>query len=67
MKRSNIYDLINHAIQPSKNKPVHLRSFYKILAKIVVPNKLIKNKDRHIMNKEIYDIDTRWKPPGHLN
>ena len=39
IKRSNIYDLINHAIHVNKNSPVHMESFYKILAKIVIPNK----------------------------
>ena len=44
-----------------------MRTFYKILAKILIPNKLIKNKEgRNIMNKEIHDIDTKWRPPGHL-
>ena len=39
----------------------------KNLAKIVIPNKLIKNKEgRNIMNKAIHDIDTRWRPPLHL-
>ena len=67
LKRSNVYDLINHAIHTNKNHPIHMRSFYKILAKIVIPNKFIKNKEgRHIMNKEIHDMDTRWRPPGCL-
>ena len=30
-----------------------MKNFYKILAKILIPNKLIKNKEvRNIMNKE---------------
>ena len=67
LKRSNIYDLINHAIHTNRIHPVHMKNFYKILAKIVIPNKLIKNKEgRNIMNKAIHDIDTRWRPPGHL-
>ena len=66
-KKSNVYDLINHAIHINKNTPIHMRAFYKILAKIVIPNKLIKKKEgRRLMNKEIYDIDVRWRPPGHL-
>ena len=53
LKRSNVYDLINHAIHDNKNTPIHMRSFYKFLAKIVISYKLIKNKDgRYIMNKK---------------
>ena len=67
LKRSNVYDLINHAIHTNRTHPVHMKNFYKILAKIVIPNELIKNKEgRNIMNKGIHDIDTRWRPPGHL-
>ena len=67
LKKSNVYDLVNHAIHTNKNIPIHMRTFYKILAKILIPNKLIKNKEgRNIMNKEIHDIDTKWRPPGHL-
>ena len=67
LKRSNVYDLINHAIHTNRSHPVHMKNFYKILAKIVIPNKLIKNKEgRNIMNKAIHDIDTRWRPPGCL-
>ena len=66
-KRSNVYDLINHAIHTNRSHPVHMKNFYKILAKIVIPNKLIKNKEgRNIMIKAIHDIDTRWRPPVHL-
>ena len=33
----------------------------------IIPYKLIKNKEgRNIMNKEIHDIDNRWRPPGRL-
>ena len=68
LKKSNVYDLINHAIHTHKNSPIHMKNFYKILAKILIPNTLIKNKEgRNIMNKEIPLIDTRWRPPGHLN
>ena len=67
LKKSNVYDLINHAIHTNKNTPIHMRSFYKILAKIVIPNKFTKNKEgRNIMNKEIHDTDARWRPPGCL-
>ena len=67
LKRSNVYDLINHAIHTNRTHPVHMKNFYKILAKIVIPNKLIKNKEgKNIMNKTIHDIDTRWRPPGRL-
>ena len=67
LKKSNVYDLINHAVHTNKNTPIHMRSFYKILAKIVIPNKFIKNKEgRNIMNKEIHDTDARWRPPGCL-
>ena len=67
LKRSNVYDLINHAIHTNRSHPVQMKNFYKILAKIVIPNKLIKNKEgRNIMNKEIHDIYTRWRPPGCL-
>ena len=67
LKKSNVYELINHAIHTNKNPPIHMKSFYKILAKSVIPNKFIRNKEgRNIMNKEIHDIDTRWRPPGRL-
>ena len=67
LKRSNVYDLINHAIHTNRSHPVHMKNFYKILAKIVIPNKLIENKEgRNIMNKAIHDIDTRWRTPGRL-
>ena len=67
LKKSNVYELINHAIHTHKNPPIHMKSFYKILAKSVIPNKFIRNKEgRNIMNKEIHDIDTRWRPPGRL-
>ena len=65
LKRSNVYDLINHAIHTNRSHPVHMKNFYKILDKIIIPNKLIKNKEgKNIMNKAIHDIDTRWRPPG---
>ena len=68
LKKSNVYDLINHAIHTNKSHPTHMKNFYKIFAKILIPNKLIKNKEgRNIMNKEIHHIDTRWRPPGRLN
>ena len=68
LKKSNVYDLINHAIHTNKSHPTHMKNFYKILAKILIPNKLIKNKEgSKIMNKEIHHIDTRWRPPGCLN
>ena len=58
LKRSNIYELINHAIHSNKNVPIHMRSFYKILAKSVIPTKFIRNKEgRNIMNKQINEID----------
>ena len=44
LKRSNVYDLINHAIHTNRSHPVHMKNFYKILAKIVIPNKLIKKR-----------------------
>ena len=67
LKKSNVYELFNHAIHTNKNPPIHMRSFYKILAKSVIPNKFIRNKEgRNIMKKEIHDIDTRWRPPGRL-
>ena len=67
LKKSNVYELINHAIHTHKNPPMHMRTFYKILAKIMIPNKLIKNKDgKNIMNKEIHDTDSVWRPPGRL-
>ena len=56
LKRSNVYDLNNHAIHTNRSHPVHMKNFYKILATIVIPN----------MNKAIHDIDTRWRPPGCL-
>ena len=28
LKRSNVHDLINHAIHTNKNPPIHMRSFY---------------------------------------
>ena len=67
LKRSNVYELINHAIHTNKNPPIHMRSFYKILAKGMIPNKFIKNKEgRNIMNKEIHDTDSIWRPPGRI-
>ena len=67
LKRSNVYELTNHAIHTHKNPPMHMRSFYKILAKSVIPNKFIRNKEgRNIMNKEIHEKDCRWRPPGRL-
>ena len=29
LKRSNVYDLINHAIHTNKNPPIHMRNFIK--------------------------------------
>ena len=67
LKRSNVYELINHAIHTHKNPPMHMRSFYKILAKSVIPYKFIRNKEgRNIMNKKIHEKDSRWRPPGRL-
>ena len=67
LKKSNVYELINHAIHTHKNPPIHMKSFYKILAKIMIPNKLIKNKEgKKVMNKEIHDTDSAWRPPGRL-
>ena len=65
LKTSNVYELINHAIHSNKNPPIHMRSFYKILSKSMIPKTLIKNKEgRNIMNKEIHEIDKGWRPPG---
>ena len=67
LKRSNVYELINHAIHTHKNPPIHMRSFYKILAKSVIPNKFIRNKEgKIIMNKEMYAGDSIWRPPGRF-
>ena len=67
LKTSNVYDLINHAIHSNENPPIHMRSFYKILAKSMIPNKFIRNKEgRNIMNKQIKEIDEGWRPPGRL-
>ena len=67
LKTSNVYELINHAIHSNKNPPIHMRSFYKILAKSMIPNKFIRNKEgRNIMNKQINEIDEGWRPPGRL-
>ena len=67
LKRSNVHDLINHAIHTNRSHPDHMKNFYKILAKIVILYKLIKNKEgRHIMSKGKHDIDNRWRPPGRL-
>ena len=67
LKRSNVYELIKHAIHTNMNPPIHMRSFYKILAKSMIPNKFIKNKEgRNIMNKEIHDTDSIWRPPGRI-
>ena len=67
LKTSNVYELINHAIHSNKNPPIHMSSFYKILAKSMIPNKFIRNKEgRNIMNKQINVIDEGWRPPGRL-
>ena len=67
LKKSNVYELINHAIHSHKNPPMYMRTFYKILAKIMIPNKLIRNKEgKNIMNKEIIGGDSGWRPPGRL-
>ena len=67
LKKSNVYELINHAIHTHKNPPMYMRTFYKILAKIMIPNKLIRNKEgKNIMNKEMQDADSVWRPPGRL-
>ena len=67
LKKSHVYELINHAIHTHKNPPMYMRTFYKILAKIMIPNKLIRNKEgKNIMNKEIIDKDSGWRPPGRL-
>ena len=67
LKKSNVYELINHAIHSNKNPPMHMRSFYKILAKSMIPNKLIRNKEgKNIMNKVMHDGDSAWRPPGRL-
>ena len=52
LKRSNIYELINHAIHSNKNAPIHMRSFYKILAKSVIPKTLI-NKEASRLYAEL--------------
>ena len=66
-KKSNVHELINHAIHTHKNPPMYMRTFYKILAKSEIPNKLIKNKEgKNIMNKEMQDAYSIWRPPGRL-
>ena len=46
---------------------MHIRSFYKILAKSIIPNKLIRNKEgKNIMNNVMHDGDAAWRPPGRL-
>ena len=45
--KSNVIELITHAIQNDKSKPNGMKTFYKILAKAKanIPIKLIMNKE----------------------
>ena len=53
--KSNVIELITHAIQNDKSKPNGMKTFYKILAKANIPTKLIMNKEgRHIMKKTLH-------------
>ena len=66
--KSNVIELITHAIQNDKSKPNGMKSFYKILAKANIPTKLIMNKEgRHIMKKTLDQKNHIWRPPGRLN
>ena len=38
--------LVNHAIHTNRSHPVHMKNFYEILAKTVIPCKLIKKERR---------------------
>ena len=63
--KSNVIELITHAIQNDKSKPNGMKSFYKILAKANIPTKLIMNKEgRHIMKKTLNQKNHIWRPPG---
>ena len=66
--KSNIMELITHAVQNDKSQPIGMKTFYKYLSKINIPLKLISNKQGlYIMKQLSTHQDNMWRPPGRLN
>ena len=68
LHNSNIQKLISHAVQNSNEKPEGMKTFYKALSEINVPNIIVKNyKGKKIMEKYIKKKDDKFRPPGVLD
>ena len=67
IKKSNILQLVEHAIQNDKSTPKGMKLFYKTLGKNNIPKELISNKvGLNIINKMSKQDIHGWRPPGRL-
>ena len=63
-KKTNIRDLILHAVTKMKEKPSGYKCFYKVLKKEKIPTFLLKNN----LRKYTSDVESgMWRPPGEIN
>lgn len=64
IQNSNIVKLLYHAVKETKKNSQGMKIFYKALAEIKVPLKMIENKygQELLTQKEL-----KWKPPGIRN
>ena len=68
VKNSNIIQLIKHAIENDRSKPVGMKLFYKKLGSSNIPNTLISNVlGLNIINKIRKQRNYLWRPPGRVN
>ena len=66
--KSNIYMLINHAVEKKSSKPVGMKMFYEALFQLDIPKFIIVNKVGHKIIKKIKNNrNILWRPPGKLD
>lgn len=65
--KSDIFSLIKHAISKSKSKPKGIKTFYKVLHKLNIPNFIVVNKMGKVIKENVQKkSDDLWRPPGKL-
>jgi len=68
LPKTNIVQLIKHAVQHDTSKPSGMKFFYQTLSKKNIPMHYISNKfGRKIMKKSLYHNTSSWRPPGRLS
>ena len=67
IKNSNIFQLVNHAVNKYNNDNIlGMKSFYKLLATLKIPDFIVLNKKGKLIMKNVIERknDKKWKPPG---